>query len=414
MRTFILVWLGQLVSTIGNHMSDFALVLWAWQLTGSATALALVGFFYELPQIPISLFSGLLVDRFNRKHLMMMGDAIAALSTLAIALLYLTNTLHIWHIYLAASINGGFGQIQRLAYQTSLSLMVTPSQYTRANSMNSAVHYGSAIVAPALAGLLYLQVGLIGILFIDLVTFGVAIATLLFIHIPQPASPPTQAAEPIMARLTFGFRYVWRQSHLKAVLIITAMFWFAHDLGEAIYEPMILAQTGGDAQVLASTATAAGIGGVAGAVLLSVWGGPKGRMTGMLMGFAGAGLSKAVFGLGRSPAIWLPAQFFSSFNFPLIGSSETAIWMESIAPEIQGRVFAANALVIQVVSALAALIAGPLADRVFEPTTQSNSGIGLECVFGTGAGAGTSALYVLCAIAMLLTGIAAKTWMPKM
>ena len=413
MRIFTIIWLGQLVSTIGNHMTSFALVLWVWQLTGSATALALVGFLYELPQIPIALFAGLLVDRFNRKHLMMLSDIIAAFCTLAIGALYLTNSLLIWHIYLAAAINGSFGQIQRLAYQTSVSLIVSPTQYTRANSMNSAVHYGSSIVAPAFAGFLYPLIQLPGILLIDLATFGIAIATLLWVHIPQP--PPTKRTGSIIRQLIFGLRHVWTRSDLRTLIVVTALFWFFHDLGDAIYDPMILAQTNGDARVLASTATAAGIGGVTGAIILSIWGGPKQRIKGMLLGFIGAGISKTVFGLGRSPLIWLPAQFCSSFNFPLLGSSETALWMESTQPEIQGRVFAANDLVIQLVSASAALLAGPLADRVLEPmmTSPAMQTHLLGYIFGTGAGAGSSVLYVSCAIAMLSIGIISKLLVPK-
>ena len=170
--------------------------------------------------------------------------------------------------------------------------MVPPQQLTRANSLNSAVHYGSTIFGPALAGVLYPLIGLMGILLIDLVTFGVAIATLLSVRIPQPAPQPPPEIETRLAKLTFGFREVWRQPSLRSLLLISTAFWFFHDLGGAIYDPMILARTDGSAQVLASTAAAAGIGGVTGAVLLSVWGGPKQRVTGMLAGFIGAGLSK--------------------------------------------------------------------------------------------------------------------------
>jgi len=122
MRTFTIIWFGQLVSTIGSYMTEFALTLWAWEVTGSATALALVGFFSQLSRIPITVFAGLIVDQLNRKQLMILGDAIAAVSTVAIGLLYLTDSLEIWHIYAAALINGGFGQIQGLAYRTSISL----------------------------------------------------------------------------------------------------------------------------------------------------------------------------------------------------------------------------------------------------------------------------------------------------
>jgi len=411
MRTFTLIWFGQLVSTIGSYMTEFALTLWAWEVTGSATALALVGFFSQLPRIPITLVAGFIVDRFNRKHLMMLGDSMAALSTIGIGILFLADGLQIWHLYLAASVNGGFGQIQGLAYRTSISSMVSPQQLTRANSLNSAVHYGSTIFGPALAGVLYPLVGLMGILLIDLVTFGVAIATLLSVRIPQPAPQPPPEIETRLAKLTFGFREVWRQPSLRSLLLISTAFWFFHDLGGAIYDPMILARTNGSAQVLASTASAAGIGGVTGAVLLSVWGGPKQRVTGMLAGFIGAGLSKTVFGLGRSPQIWIPAQFCSSLNFPLLGSSENALWMKSITAEKQGRVFAANALVLQGVSAIAALIAGPLAENVFEPWVTSLGKLPfLSYLWGTGSGAGVALLYVLTSLGLVLVGVLGCFW----
>lgn len=188
MRTFIIIWFGQLVSTIGSYMTEFALSIWAWQLTGSATALALVGFFSQLPRIPITLFAGVIVDRCNRRHLMMLGDSIAVLSTIAIGLLYFTHNLQIWHLYLTGAVNSCFGQLQQLAYSTSITLLVPQHQYTRASSMGSIVHYGSTIFSPALAGSLYPVIGLVGILLIDLSTFAVAIATLLFVHIPQPPS----------------------------------------------------------------------------------------------------------------------------------------------------------------------------------------------------------------------------------
>jgi DHA3 family macrolide efflux protein-like MFS transporter len=406
MRTFTLIWFGQLVSTIGSYMTEFALILWAWEVTGSATALALMGFFSQLPRIPITLVAGLIVDRFNRKHLMMLGDVIAALSSFIIGVLYLTDSLHLWHLYGAAALNGGFRQIQSLAYQTSISTLVSPAQITRANSMNSAVHYGAAIFGPALTGVLYPLIGLLGIMGLDLVTFTVAIATLLTRSIPQPPPQAETELETRLSKLTFGFREVWKQPSLRSLLLIMTVFWFFHDLGGAVYDPMILARTDGSAKVLASTASAAGLGGVTGAVFLSVWGGPRRRIHGMLLGFLGAGLSKTVFGLGRSPLVWLPAQFCSSLNFPLLGSSETAIWMTQITPEIQGRVFAANALMLQVVSAIATLMAGSLADRVFEPVMQADGSLSslLSPIVGTGAGAGMALLYVMTSTGLLIIG----------
>jgi MFS transporter, DHA3 family, macrolide efflux protein len=406
-RTFTIIWLGQLASTIGTYMTEFALIIWAWEVTGSATALTLIGFFTQLPRIFITLFAGIIVDRFNRKRLMMLGDAVAVLSTIVLMLIYITNNLEIWHLYIIGAVNSSFGQIQQFAYSTSVSLMVPPQHYTRASSMESAVHYGSAIFAPALAGSFYSTIGLVGILLIDIASFGVAIATLLTVVVPQPPQETnTLQFKRIWHDITFGFKYLSGNSSLRLLVLITALFWFAHDLGGAIYDPMILARSNGSAQVLASTSVAAGVGGVLGAIGVSVWGGFNRRIDGLLVGMIGAGFSKTVFGLGQVPLVWIPAQFCSSLNFPLLGSSETAIWMAKVAPNIQGRVFAANSLILQLVSSLAMLLAGPLADRAFEPAIAANTILAklLTRVFGTGAGAGMAVLYVLCSLGMLGVG----------
>lgn len=407
MRTFIIIWLGQLGSTVGSYMTEFALILWAWQTTGSATALALVAFFSRLLRIPLTLIAGLIVDRYNRKILMIISDAIAMACTGAITVLYFTDQLQIWHLYLTTAVHGGASQIQSLAYQTSLTLLVPSQDYLRANSMNSSVHYGSTILAPALAGVLVPWIGLSGILVIDWLTFGLAIATLLCIHIPQPEQQNPVALNAPIRNLRFSLAQVWKQPSLRLLLVLTTVFWFFHDLGGAIYDPMILARTNGSAQVLASTATAAGIGGVTGAIALSVWGGSQSRIRSLLISFIGAGVSKTIFGFGQNPVVWIPAQFCSSLNFPLMDSSETAIWMEKIAPAMQGRIFAANAFVVQVTSAIAVLIAGPLAEGVFQPLFLPEGP--LSKVFGTvtgdRAGAGLSFLYVLCSLTMVLVGI---------
>jgi MFS family permease len=406
MYTFTLIWCGQLVSTLGSYMIFFALMLWAWDMTGSATALALVGFFGKLAKIPTTLFSGLIVDRYNRKRLMLLGDAIAAISTLTIGTLYLTQQLQIWHLYIVAALVGSFSQIQALAYQASVSLMLPKAQYTRAGSLGAMVHYGSNIAGPALAGLLYPLIGLAGIVGIDLMTFAIAFITLLLATIPQPSSKPATKSVPLLTRLTFGFRQVWQQPNLRALLLLVVLFTFAHDLGGTLYQPMILARTEGNAQALASVSAAAGIGGVAGAVLTSIWGGPKRRLRGLLGGIIGAGVSKIGFGLGRSLFIWIPAQVSSSLNFPLLGSCRSALWMDAIAPEIQGRVFAANSLVTQIASAIAVLLAGPLADRVFEPAMASGGTLTswLSPLFGSGAGSGIAVLYTLSALGIVLVG----------
>jgi MFS transporter, DHA3 family, macrolide efflux protein len=408
-RNFLILWIGQLVSTIGSSMSRFAIAIWAWEITGKATTLTLVGFFSLLPSMLITPISGVIVDRFNRKLLLMVGDAVAVLMTITMMLLYLTNHLQIWHLYVFGAIVGIFNQFQSLAYSASVSLLVSKQNYTRASSLEFMSSYGSNIIAPALAGYLYKIIGLLGIWLIDISTFTIAISSLLFVRIPKlTQTDEYENSIHIWQSLEFGINYIFTRKSLLALLIVTFLFWFAHDVGDSLYSVMILSRTGNNTVILGSLSAAAGFGGITGAIIVSSWGGFSKKIKGVLFGMIGAGISKIVFGWGRTTWVWIPAQFCSSLNFPLNGSSDNAIWLAKVAPDIQGRVFAAHSLVLQFASASAYLISGHLADNIFVPALAEGGSLVsiFGGIFGNGAGAGIALLYVICAVCMFLIGLA--------
>ncbi|MBF2004187.1 MAG: TonB-dependent receptor [Chlorogloeopsis fritschii C42_A2020_084] len=178
LRTFTVIWLGQTASLIGSNMTSFALTIWAWQQTGEATPLSLIAFFTEVPILIASIFAGVLVDRYNRKFIMIGGDTVAALSTVIVLILFFTNQLAIWHLYIIGAANGLFGYFHGLAFSASQALLVSQQHYVRVGAMGSIRTFGSGVIAPALAGVLYPLVGLIGILLIDIATFAIAVSTL--------------------------------------------------------------------------------------------------------------------------------------------------------------------------------------------------------------------------------------------
>jgi len=392
-------------------MTVFALTIWVWQVTGSATALTLVSFFVQLPRLLITPFSGIIVDRFNRKKLMLLGDIVAFLCTFTIGLLHFTDRLEVWHLYCVVAIYGGFGQIQTLAYSASIALIVPKEQYTRAGSMSSAVNYASAIVSPALAGGLYPIIGLGGIIAVDIATFFAGLITLLISHIPQPVAEESAAENPdkenIWQKLTFGFRYIFAKPPLLAMVIAFTIFALPNDIGKVLYNPLILSRTNGDSQILGSVTTAAGLGGVIGALLLGAWGGFKRKIHGMLLGFVGAGFFRAVVGFTQIPWLWMSSIFLSTMHTPLFYSSSNAIWYAKVPSSLQGRVLAADQSIGIVISLSAPLIAGPLADKVFEPAMQPGGVLVpiFGAIFGTGSGAGITVIYVIASIWMLLVGI---------
>lgn len=404
-------------------MTYFALTLWVWQQTESATAIALILFFYQLPQIVVSLLSGILVDRVSRKHLLILSDIASAGCTISVGILAAFQVLQLWHIYLIAAVIGCFGNLQSLTYSTLVPLIVPEQHYTRASSLGGMVAYAAGIFSPAFAGVLYPTVGLLGITAIDMGTFAIALFTLLPLPIPHVGSDPDKQDTgdevgrglKLWRDTTLGFRYLASQPSLRAMVIIMSSFAFLNQISEVLYQPLILAKTGNNTQILGFVVAMSGMGGVVGAIALSLWGGFRRRVLGMVVGFIGIGLSNLVLGMGQGAELWAIARFGASLFSPLTFSSYTAIWYAKVAPTLQGRVFAADYLIGIVIEASAGLSAGLLADQVFEPALQPGGSLSrlMGGLFGVGAGAGISLLYVLCSLAIVLIGTIGF-WLPRL
>jgi MFS transporter, DHA3 family, macrolide efflux protein len=403
MTGFTVVWAGQVVSLLGANMTRFAITIWAWQETGQATTLALVGLFSFGPAVLLSPFAGALVDRWNRKLVMMLSDLGAGLATIALLLLYLSGSLQIWHLFVLGAWSGAFSAFQFPAYSAAISTMLPPRHYARASGMLALAESISTIGAPVLAGILLAVVGVAGIFVIDIVTFSVAILALLMVAIPQP--PPS--AEGIAARASllrdagFGFRYILARPALLHLQLLFTSVNFIATFGGVVIAPMVLARTAGDQLALASVHSAMGAGGVVGGLLLSVWGGPKRRIHGVLLGMAGAGLLGTLpLGLARSVPWWMAAAFVSAAFIPILNGANQAIWQSKVPPDLQGRVFATRRFIAQITAPLAMLAVGPLADRVMEPALQPGGALAdvFGPVVGVGPGAGMSLMLVVVGI----------------
>ena len=407
---FILIWIGQFISMTGSYMTSFALGIWAWEKTGSAQALALVGVFTYAPLIVMTPLAGMLVDRWNRKWVMMLSDFGAVLASIVVLILYTTGNLEIWHIYATTAFASVFQAFQWPAYSASMTLMIDKKHYNRASGFVSMMESGSNIVGPIMAGALIGILGVKGIILVDLATFCIAIITLLLVVVPQPVvEKKVYCFLSFWQDVTFGFRYIFKRPGLLNLQLVFFGANFMTVFGWAVVNAMVLARTGSNAQVLGFVQSFAAVGGLVGAAFLMIWGGPKKLAMGILIGWILNGLfGRLLMGVSQSPWLWMVSAFLLAFFMPTVNGSNQAIWQRKVPPDQQGRVFAVRRFIAQITIPISMALSGWMADCVFEPGFVTAEGWGSKAfgwLVGTGPGAGLSLMIAISGIMVAMVGI---------
>lgn len=406
---FVLVWIGQIVSVLATNMTLFALTIWVFEKTGSATALGLVQVFFITPLLLVTPLAGVMVDRHNRKMMMMVSDLVAGLATVAILVLQFLGVLEVWHLYVAAVFQGLGNAFQWPAYSAAISTMIPKEQYGRANGLMSLIEAGPGVIAPLLAGALLPLIGLSGVLSLDVVTFVLAVLILAWIHVPQPARTQdgAQSQGNIFKEAAFGFRYIFARPSLLGLQLVFFVGNLCAGIAFTVLAPMILLRTGNDSVSLGFVQSAGAIGGVVGGVAMSAWGGFKRRVHGVLAGWIVSSFFLALVGLGTHVPFWIAMMVLSTVLVPMINGSNQAIWQAKVAPDVQGRVFSARKLIAWLTNPLSPLIAGTLADFVLEPGMRASGS--LTSIFGwlvpPGPGAGMGLLIFFSSLGGVLAGL---------
>ena len=411
MKAFTLIWAGQVVSLIGSAMTAFGVSVWAWQVTGRATALSIVAFCSFTPIIIMSPIAGALVDRWNRKVTMGVSDVASGLGTVIMLVLYATGHLQIWHLCVVGALSGTFQAFQWPAYQAAISTMMPREKYGQAAGMMSLAQSGSGILAPIIAGAVVVMWGLVPIFLFDIASFCIAVALLLAVAVPRPLR--SQAGEEARGSLWKETVFGWRYIVARRPLLLLQLSFFVSNLIASVcmtlWTPMILARTGDRPTTLGIINTVSAVGGVVGGALMTAWGGPRRKVYGVLWGMVSvSALGIMLMGFGRTLPIWLVSGFLGSLIIPFLNGCNDAIWQTKVPHDVQGKVFGTRLMIAQVSVPVAMLTAGPLADLVFEPRMMPG-GI-LAGVFGplvgVGRGAGMALMFVLFGGVALVVSVA--------
>ena len=405
LRTFFIIWIGQLASLVGSQLTAFALGVWVYDETRSVLLLALTQIAFSAPQVIFSPWAGVLADRWNRRTVMILSDIGAALAVLAAGILYLTDQLQPWMVIPINFWMAAFIALMWPAYTASITLLVPKEQYGRANGFVQLGEALTMIAGPAIAGVLYVTIRLGNMALIDFASYLFA-ATLmiLFVHIPNPPRTEHESHEKksVLQEMRFGWEYIQARKGLMALLLYFFSLNFLAGIINPLFTPLILDNW--KANVLGYISTVVGVGMLAGTLVMSAWGGGKRKVFTML----GAGVIGSLFvvliGIRLSIPLLAVCGFGFMFTIPLMNASSQAIWQAKVAPEVQGRIFALRRAIAWSSQIVAPLLAAPLADYVFKPGMAEGGALVpiFGPIFGVGENHGIGVLFSVLGVAMTL------------
>ena len=368
---FFTIWTGQQLSWVGSAVAGFALVWWLTETTGSATVLAMGTLITLLPNVLLGPLAGALVDRWNRRMVMLVADSVIALFSAWLVYLFWTDAIQIWHVYAIMLVRAIGGAFHFPAMQASASLMVPEKHLPRVAGFNQTIGGAVNIVSPPLGAFLLSVLPLHAIMGIDVVTAVFAIVPLLFVRIPQPqraAKTVSMAGQKptLLADVREGLRYVWSWPGLLAICAMSMVINFLVHPAMSLLPILVTRHFGGGALQLGWINSAWGIGMVAGGLILGAWGGFRRRIATVLMGTFGLGVGILLVGLAPATAfpLALAGMLLAAALNAMSSGSAFALLQQIVAPEMQGRVFTLIMSLTTAIAPLGMAVAGPVADAV--------------------------------------------------
>lgn len=398
---FAAVWLGQTASQLGSGLTGFALGVWVYQANGSVTDYALVLLSNTLPAVLGAPWAGMLSDRFDRRTVMLISDAVAGISTLVLMLLFGMGQLALWHIYLANACNALARACQWPAYAASIPQLVPAEKLPRANGMLQLSHGISQIIAPLLGGILLSVLPMAGIFLIDLGTFAIAVLTLGFVRFP-PVTAAAAARDTLRGGIRVAWRALRRHHGLFALTFLVIFNNFAAGSVEVLVTPLVLSFA--SPTELGIILTIGGLGMLVGSLGLAMWGSPR-HLVRILLICEGINACALVIAGMRADLVILGAAALIYFAALPIGTGcHHSLIQRDIEPALHGRSFALLNASTSLALMLGYLGAGPLADHVFEPMMAHGGHLAssVGALIGTGEGRGIGALFILVGLCGLL------------
>lgn len=400
LKSYLMLWSTQSLSTLGSGMTSYALVLWLYLQSGSALKTALLSICSYTPYVIMSIFAGALSDRWNKKRTMLICDLIAAFSTITVFILIRTDSLRIGHLYLLNAINGLMNTVQQPASEIATTLLIPKKYYQKTSGLRSFSQSLNSILTPILATMIFSFAGIDFVIAIDLITFVVAFLTLwLFISIPEKEYEEKKKENLLTSAYT-GLKWLKHNPLILNLILFLASINLVASAYNAALPAMILSKSNGGETVLGAVNSCVGIATLCGSIFVMLFPAPKDRVKMICVSlFISMSTENFMLAFGNTPLIWCIAAIFGWIMIPFMSANMDVIFRNTIPLNMQGRVYSCRNTLQFFTIPVGYLLGGFLVDRVCEPfmAVQSKETL-LVRFFGEEKGSGAAMLFFIMGI----------------
>ena len=387
-------------------MTSIGVGIWVFAQTGRTTPLLLTSFFNELPGMLAGSLAGVIVDRWDRRRVMILADCGQAVGSLLLMVSFLSGRFEVWHLYGVAFLQGVFATFQGPAERAATTMLVDETYRERANGLKETAFPLAGVLAPVFTGLFYTAVGIAGIILIDLATFLIAVIFLFFIHIPHPEQSEhgLAALGGFWKEALGALRYVSSRKPLWIFILFTAFINFMLNGPLDLTLPYLILLTNSE-KVAGSVIGVTSLGAFAGAALIAAWGGTRPRMKTIVSGLLLTGVMFLFFGILRTPVSISVVLFMLFMSLPMTGTMYVSILQVKSPPDLQGRIFALTDQLGFIGSTTSFALTGYLVDHIINPSVGSQAWEAVQPFVGNGPGAGIGLVQVVTGVIILAATI---------
>lgn len=398
LKTFIILWLTQALSSLGSSMTGFALVIWLYNDSGSALITALLTVCSYAPYVIVSIFAGAISDKWNKKAVMLVCDSFAALTTVCVLILFKTGSLEVWHLYILNALNGLMNSVQSPASDVAATLLTPEKHYQKTSAMRYFSNSLVSILTPVIAAAIVSVAGLDAVIAFDLATFAVAFTVLLF-FIKIPEVPQNESSkETLLRSAKGGISYLGRNKGILCMILFLSAINFIASIYNAALPALILSKS--NEAALGAVSSSVGIATLIGSVIATVFPKPKSRSkTICACLLVSMSTENFLLAFGNNTIAWCIGAVLGWLFIPLMSANYDVIFRSTVPKEMLGRVYSVrNTLQFSAIP-VGYFLGGFLVDSVFEPFMAGTENTLLLNIFGTEKGSGAALLFFVIGIA---------------